>query len=115
MRLSLTDDQRQLYTLIEREIRAGRKVPSYREMQRRMGLRSQSGIFRLVVALEERGWIVRAPHKARTIALAPEAAGYRVHLPEAVDQLLHRHIAEWPSAPEAVIIAAVAEYLGRRV
>lgn len=43
--------------------------PSYEEMKRAMGLKSKSGIHRLVVALEERGHISRHAFRARAIDL----------------------------------------------
>jgi hypothetical protein len=43
------------------------ECPSYREMQQHMGLRSKSGVFRLLGELEERGLIRRLPRRARAI------------------------------------------------
>ena len=114
MRLTLTDAQARLFRFIEREIRAGRRAPTFAEMAAYMGFPSKSGVHRLIAALEERGWIVRMPNRARAIALAPGVADYTVRLTPEIDDLLHRHIAGWASTPEAVIAAAVVEYLGRR-
>lgn len=43
--------------------------PSFDEMKEAMKLASKSGIHRMVCALEERGHIVRIPHRARCIIL----------------------------------------------
>lgn len=47
--------------------------PSYDEMVEALGLASKSGVFRLVNALEERGYIDRIPDRARAISLRRQA------------------------------------------
>lgn len=44
-------------------------IPSYEEMVDMLGLKSKSGIHRLVTGLEERGLLKRAPYQARAMAL----------------------------------------------
>jgi SOS-response transcriptional repressor LexA len=44
-------------------------TPSYGEIMNGVGLASKAGVNRLVVALEERGFITRLPNRARSIAL----------------------------------------------
>lgn len=44
-------------------------MPSYEEMMLAMGLKSKSGIHRLITALERRGEIIRRPNEARAIRL----------------------------------------------
>ena len=46
-------------------------APSYDELLDLLGLKSKSGVFRLVSALEERGAIKRIPNRARAIKLLP--------------------------------------------
>jgi repressor LexA len=41
--------------------------PSFEEMKTALDLRSKSGIHRLIVSLEERGFIRRLPHRARAL------------------------------------------------
>ena len=41
--------------------------PSFDEMKEALGLRSKSGIHRLITALVERGFIHRLPHRARAL------------------------------------------------
>lgn len=41
--------------------------PSFDDMKDALGLKSKSGIHRLIEALQERGFIKRLPHRARAI------------------------------------------------
>ncbi|WP_138470164.1 transcriptional repressor LexA [Poseidonocella sp. HB161398] len=43
--------------------------PSFDEMKDHLGLRSKSGIHRLITSMEERGYLRRLPHKARAIEI----------------------------------------------
>ncbi|MEX2643106.1 MAG: transcriptional repressor LexA [Acetobacterales bacterium] len=72
----LTHKQYELLTLIDRRLRASGVAPSYDEMKEALGLRSKSGIHRLITALEERGFIRRLPHRARALEVlkVPESA-----------------------------------------
>jgi repressor LexA len=45
------------------------ECPSFDEMKVALGLKSKSGVHRLVDALEERGYIRRIPNRARAIEL----------------------------------------------
>jgi repressor LexA len=62
-RQGLTSQQLKLLRILERS----KETPSYQEMVDRMGLASKSGITRLILSLEERGFIERMPHRARSI------------------------------------------------
>lgn len=46
--------------------------PSFDEMRDALGLKSKSGIHRLIAALEERGKIARIPMRSRCIRILPE-------------------------------------------
>jgi SOS-response transcriptional repressor LexA len=72
----LTQRQRDLLTFLEGYIRANGGVsPSYREMARALGLKSQSGIHRLIGGLEERGFIERRQRLRRSISIVePDAS-----------------------------------------
>lgn len=70
-RLGLTPQQLQLLTFIRSEIDAGRPSPTFDEMRVVTGLKSKSGISRLVRGLESRGHIVRAKNSPRSIGLPP--------------------------------------------
>lgn len=67
--VGLTATQMTLFRFIEREIVEGRPPPSYDEMRAFMGLRSKSGINRLLKGLVERGRLVRLPNRVRAMAL----------------------------------------------
>jgi len=43
--------------------------PSFEEMKEALGLKSKSGIHRLITALEERGFLRRLPHRARALEI----------------------------------------------
>lgn len=63
----LTRKQHQLLTYIDDHLNSNGVPPSYDEMKDALGLKSKSGIHRLITALEERGFIRRLPHKARAL------------------------------------------------
>ena len=50
-------------------------APSFDELCRATGLKSKSGIHRLMLALEERGYIARLRHRARAVAILRYADG----------------------------------------
>ncbi len=63
----LTRKQHDLLMLIHDRLERDGVPPSFDEMKDQLGLKSKSGIHRLVSALEERGFIKRLPHRARAI------------------------------------------------
>jgi repressor LexA len=63
----LTQKQHSLLLLIHRCLKETGVAPSFEEMKNEVGLKSKSGIHRLVSSLEERGFIRRLPHKARAL------------------------------------------------
>ena len=63
----LTRKQHDLLILIDSKLAATGVPPSYDEMKDALGLKSKSGIHRLITGLEERGFIRRLPHRARAI------------------------------------------------
>jgi repressor LexA len=65
--IGLTPKQRRLQTLIERGLDERGVVPTFEELAAGMGLRSKSGVHRLVEGLVERGTLRRLPHRARAI------------------------------------------------
>ncbi len=72
----LTSKQNELLRFIHERLREDGVPPSFDEMKEAMDLRSKSGIHRLIMALEERGFIRRLPNRARAIEVLrmPEAA-----------------------------------------
>src|SRR5690625_2656235 len=75
----LTRKQHELLQFIFRHLKKEGVSPSFDEMKDALGLKSKSGIHRLITGLEERGFIRRLPHRARAIEilrLPDEAAGH---------------------------------------
>jgi repressor LexA len=63
----LTRKQYELLLYINRHLTETGVSPSFDEMKEALGLRSKSGIHRLITGLEERGFIRRLPHRARAL------------------------------------------------
>ena len=69
-RAALTPRQKELLDFIRRYTEEqGGISPSYEEMATYVGLQSKSGIHRVVIALEERGFIRRLENRARSIVV----------------------------------------------
>jgi repressor LexA len=73
----LTRKQYELLVYIDKQLRQNGVSPSFDEMKDALGLKSKSGIHRLITGLEERGFIRRLPHRARALEV--------VRLPENLD------------------------------
>ena len=71
----LTAKQRDLLHFIKSYQEAHDHAPSFDEMKDAVGLKSKSGIHRLVNALEERGHIRRLANRARAIEILATPAG----------------------------------------
>ena len=65
----LTTKQKELLLFIHERIKEDGVSPSFDEMTEALNLASKSGIHRLIVALEERGFIRRLAHRARAIEI----------------------------------------------
>jgi repressor LexA len=77
----LTKKQSELLHFIHERLKEAGVPPSFDEMKDALDLRSKSGIHRLIMALEERGFIRRLPNRARALEVLrlPESTS----LPEA--------------------------------
>src|SRR5690554_209024 len=75
--MMLTRKQHDLLHFIHQRLQRDGVPPSFDEMKDALGLRSKSGIHRLILALEERGFIRRLAHRARAIEI--------LRLPETID------------------------------
>ncbi len=73
----LTRKQYELLSLIDARLKETGVSPSFEEMKEALGLRSKSGIHRLITGLEERGFLRRLPHRARALEVLkrPENMG----------------------------------------
>src|ERR1700732_4049346 len=63
----LTRKQYELLIFINRRLSDDGVSPSLEEMKEALGLKSKSGIHRLISGLEERGFIKRLAHRARAL------------------------------------------------
>src|SRR5208282_6529092 len=63
----LTKKQSDLLRFIHERLKETGVPPSFDEMKDALDLRSKSGIHRLIMALEERGFIRRLPNRARAL------------------------------------------------
>src|SRR3954470_9070920 len=63
----LTRKQQELLIFIQKRLSQDGVSPSFDEMKDALGLKSKSGIHRLITGLEERGFIRRLAHKARAL------------------------------------------------
>jgi repressor LexA len=72
----LTRKQHELLRFIHERLRERGVPPSFDEMKEALDLKSKSGIHRLIIALEERGFIRRLPNRARALEVIklPETA-----------------------------------------
>jgi repressor LexA len=76
----LTPKQYELLTFIDRHLKQTGFSPSFEDMKEALQLKSKSGIHRLILALEERGFIGRRPNRARALEVLrmPENAATHV-------------------------------------
>jgi repressor LexA len=73
MAISMTHKQAELLAYLKEYIADNDGIaPSFEEMKDAIGLRSKSGIYRLIAALEERGKITRICNRSRAIRVLPE-------------------------------------------
>lgn len=80
--MSLTSQQKKCLGVIREHFSLRGIAPSYQEIMAEMGLASKSGVHRLVLALEERGYIRRLPFKSRAIEICDVGASIRTVLSE---------------------------------
>jgi repressor LexA len=73
--MSLTPMQHRCLDAIRRCQRLAGLSPTYEELAGALGLRSKSGVHRIVMALEERGAIRRIPRRRRAIEVLGAGAG----------------------------------------
>ncbi len=99
----LTRKQSELLRFINERLKETGVPPSFDEMKEALDLRSKSGIHRLILALEERGFIRRLPNRARALEVlrlpestTPVSARGKRFSPSVIEGNLGR---VWPVAP----------------
>ena len=75
----LTAKQLKLLDFLKKSLNENNISPSFEEMKLALGLKSKSGIHRLVSALEERGFIKRLHNKARAIKILSSKGIHNKH------------------------------------
>ncbi|MEQ1726503.1 MAG: transcriptional repressor LexA [Sphingopyxis sp.] len=85
----LTRKQHELICYIEDRLSETGISPSFEEMKEALGLKSKSGVHRLISALEERGFLRRLPNRARALEVVrmPER-GERPAIAKSPDNVL---------------------------
>ncbi|MBI1301162.1 MAG: transcriptional repressor LexA [Alphaproteobacteria bacterium] len=73
----LTKKQKDLLLYIHEKMQEDDIPPSFEEMKVALGLKSKSGIHRLISALVERGYIERLPHRARALEIKRLPDGFQ--------------------------------------
>lgn len=73
----LTKKQKDLLLFIHEKMSDDDIPPSFEEMKDALGLKSKSGIHRLISALVERGYIERLPHRARALEIKKLPEGFK--------------------------------------
>lgn len=77
----LTAKQHELLHFIQQRLDATGISPSFEEMKEALGLKSKSGIHRLISALEERGFLRRLPNRARALDVVKLPESSRTNAP----------------------------------
>ena len=81
----LTPKQHELLCFIHNRLEESGVSPSFEEMKDALGLKSKSGIHRLISALEERGFLRRLPNRARALEVTKMPEGRNMKLPETAE------------------------------
>ena len=91
----LTKKQHELLVFLEEKIALSGVTPSFEEMKNKVGLKSKSGIHRLISALEDRGFIKKLPFKARAIEIL-KSSNKKSQSLDHKDDTLNKQIVELP-------------------
>jgi repressor LexA len=78
----LTRKQQELLLFIHERLKESGVPPSFDEMKEALDLASKSGIHRLIIALEERGFIRRLPNRARALEVIKLPESYNAAVPQ---------------------------------
>jgi len=105
-RLMLTRKQNELLRFIHERLKEDGVPPSFDEMKEALDLRSKSGIHRLIMALEERGFIRRLPNRARALEVLklPEASTPTVARGRFAPEVIDGNLGKTRSAPASELV-----------
>jgi repressor LexA len=116
----LTRKQLELLLFINERLKEDGVPPSFEEMKEALNLQSKSGIHRLILALEERGFLRRMPNRARALEVIrlPEShspsltAGKRGFAPNVIQGNLGK-VRPMPQANDGMPRSAIVPVMGR--
>ena len=74
----LTKKQKELFVYLNNYISSNDISPSFEEMKNAVNLKSKSGIHRLITSIEQRGYIKRLKHKARSMEITKDLTNKNV-------------------------------------
>ena len=101
----LTSKQLKLLNFLRKSFKNNKISPSFEEMKIALGLKSKSGIHRLVSALEERGFIKRLHNKARAIKIINENEEENIHSKRSYNK---KNLLEFDTAKNVKIYGKIA-------
>jgi SOS-response transcriptional repressor LexA len=113
-KFGLTRSQKECLAFIEGYIKQHDCPPSYDEIAEGLGLKSKSGVHRLVHALAERGHIILSPNRARSIDLVSGDVFEDEHLTPGVRKQIKAVAAFLNTTPSDLVEKALASYLSGR-
>jgi repressor LexA len=115
----LTKKQSELLRFIHERLKETGVPPSFDEMKDALDLRSKSGIHRLVMALEERGFIRRLPNRARALEVlklpessTPQSPRGGKFSPSVIEGNLGR-VRQMPAGSDDAMAAVAVPVMGR--
>ena len=117
----LTRKQLELLLFINERLKEEGVPPSFEEMKEALNIQSKSGVHRLIVALEERGFLKRMPNRARALEViklpdshSPSlAAGKKTGFTPNVIQGNLGRVKPMPAANDGTPRAAIVPLMGR--
>ncbi len=99
----LTRKQHELLVYINARLQETGICPSFDEMKDALGLKSKSGIHRLITGLEERGFIRRLPHRARALEILRLSDSFASVAHQAFDpKVIEGGFSNTPEAPQGI-------------
>ena len=101
----LTSKQLKLLNFLRKSFKNNKISPSFEEMKLALGLKSKSGIHRLVSALEERGFIKRLHNKARAIKIINQNEEENIHSNRSYNK---KNLPEFDTAKNVKIYGKIA-------
>ena len=77
----LTKQQMKLFKIVDERLKRDGICPSFEEMKDLVGLKSKSGVHRLIKSLEERGFLRQLPNRARAIEVIKYPENFQKGVP----------------------------------